>query len=518
MSKGPKGRKRAGSRGPAEPTEEASGGYPSTAVPSKAKKRERSRGPPGAEEENSKLRDPASRTAEHEKAAAEGERALQEEFEDPFGDEFESEDCYEDDGEGEEEEDDVDMEEGPKAVFRPGIDHLEDGEQLDVDMSSYDMLHRAQVDWPCLSFDIMPDTLGMNRNTYPMTCYVIAGTQADETENNRLYVMKWSQLYRTNKDDDSDSEEDSDEDEDEDAVMDFKAIPHPGGVNRVRVMPQVRHLSATWSDTGKVHMWNLLGQCNGLDDPRKIPAVATPKPIFTCEKHKTEGFAMDWNPHTTGQFLSGSCDSTILLWEPVEGGWSVGASKFSAHTDSVEDVQWKRTGSDAATTFASASVDRSVRVWDSREHVRDRSAMHIPEAHSADVNVLSWNPIVGELLLTGGDGGDFKIWDTRNVDAGAMANFHWHKRAITSVDWHPTDETALAVSSEDNSVSLWDMAVEDDAQGAELPPGAEHFPSQLLFLHQGQTDVKEVKWHPQIPSLCISTAMSGFNVFKTCNI
>lgn len=426
-----------------------------------------------------------------------------------------------DEDEEEEEEEDGD---GQPRIFRPGIDEVQEGEQLDHDPGTYNMLHRAQVEWPCLSFDVVRDDLGASRTSYPMTAYVVAGSQAEEATDNRIYMMKWSNLRKTAKDgkEDSDDEEDEDSDDDSDsedceAVLDYKGVMHPGGVNRIRCMPQACHIVATWSDTGKVHMWNLEAQRKSLDKPgEKAPTNA--KPIFTSEAHKEEGFALDWSPHATGKFLSGSNDGLIFLWEPVMGGWKVQADNaFRGHTGSVEDLQWKRSGVGCGSIFASVSSDKSARVWDIREQNREKCAVHIKEAHGDHVNVLSWNPCVGELLATAGDDGGFKVWDTRNIGAGPMANFNWHKKPICSIDWHPTDETTLVVASEDHSVSLWDMAVEDDREGMSVP-GEDHYPAQLMFLHMGQQDPKEVRWHPQLPGVCISTAGSGFNIFKTCNI
>jgi ribosome assembly protein RRB1 len=66
---------------------------------------------------------------------------------------------------------------------------------------------------------------------------------------------------------------------------------------------------------------------------------------------------------------------------------------------------------------------------------------------------------------------------------------------------------------------LWDLAVEKDDESNEATKMADnqlsHLPDQLLFIHMGQTDIKEVHWHRQIPGLLISTALSGFNIFKT---
>jgi len=466
---------------------------------------------------------PAAASRKRKKASAQAvEELCEEDFEDDEDDaeEDDEEEIVDEFNEDEEEEDQAGQQ---KRIWRPGIDELEEGEQLDMEPGTYDMIHKAQVEWPCLSFDIIRDDLGAQRSSYPMTAYVAAGTQAEQVSDNRIYMMKWSNLRKTVKDgkEESDSEDDDDDDSDEEgeAVLDVKGVVHPGGVNRIRCMPQASHIVATWADTGKVHMWNLDAQRKALDKPGD-KASTSAKPIFTCEAHKEEGYALDFNPKETGSFVSGSNDSTILLWTPVKGGWNVEASNsFSGHTASVEDLQWKRAGNSVGSIFASASADSSARIWDVREQNRQKSAVHIKEAHSSDVNVLSWSPCVGELLATAGDDCAFKVWDIRNIAAGPMANFMWHKKPITSIDWHPTDETTLVLASEDSCVSLWDMAVEDDRDGTEEEmPGTEHYPAQLMFVHQGQRDPKEVRWHPQLPGVCICTASTGFNIFKTCNM
>lgn len=100
-----------------------------------------------------------------------------------------------------------------------------------------------------------------------------------------------------------------------------------------------------------------------------------------------------------------------------------------------------------------------------------------------------------------------------------VAHFTWHKAPITSVEWHPTDPSVFASSGADDQVTLWDLSVEqDDDEGTTAvgPDGqALTVPPQLLFVHQGQKDVKELHWHPQIPGMVLTTAADGFNVFKT---
>jgi ribosome assembly protein RRB1 len=63
------------------------------------------------------------------------------------------------------------------------------------------MLHNMQSQWPCLSFDVVPDKLGAVRSKFPVTATIVSGTQADKPSNNRICVMKAFDLHKTQHDD-----------------------------------------------------------------------------------------------------------------------------------------------------------------------------------------------------------------------------------------------------------------------------------------------------------------------------
>ena len=150
------------------------------------------------------------------------------------------------------------------------------------------------------------------------------------------------------------------------------------------------------------------------------------------------------------------------------------------------------------------------------------------KASDCDINVISWNSAEQTrfLLASGDDKGEIRVWDLRmlqpfmnvkRADIEPITQIHWHEDAITSIQFEPREESVLAVTSADNKMTLWDFSVEIDEadQASQLNEELEmQIPPQMMFLHQGQKNIKELRFHPQYACTMVTTAQDSFNVFR----
>lgn len=462
---------------------------------------------------------------------------------------------------------------------------------IDFDTSAYKIYQRLEMSYPCLSFDIVKEDYDQDVSKFPLSLHMIAGAQTPpHIESNYIYVMKVEgiqALKQENEDDGKDDDEEDDEETNESGMNDVPnlrnvRVQHKGCVNRLRVNKiNGRVLTASWSDKGKVHIYDLTASVRAVADQRSINTYTAqkvePKPIFTFGGHLIEGFALDWSRLRHGSLASGDCKKNIHIWTMRASDWNVDQHPLVGHENSVEDIKWSPEDSDV---LASCSVDKSIRVWDLRQQSASRCVIKVLDSHKSDVNVMDWNTVTKNLIVSGGDDGVVKVWDLRYLKKeGAspfpVAQFDYHKKPITSVEWNPHDDTVMAVCSEDDRLTLWDLAVEKDeeqehADHMEVDNGKKEtnsdessssseeedddddeeedengdedmeeeddeeeskvddidgveygdldfkkIPEQMLFLHQGQVEIKELHWHPQLNGLLLSTALNGINIFKT---
>jgi ribosome assembly protein RRB1 len=394
---------------------------------------------------------------------------------------------------------DVDSKE---QTFIPGRSILQPGQSLTPDPSTYEMLHVMSTTWPCLSFDIVRDNLGDSRKQYPRTLYAVAGTQAESSraKENELLVLKLSSLSRMDRGNQTDSESDSDDDEDEgssDPVLESRSIPLPSTTNRIRsFQPSIQTsdpsqipstLTATSLENGQILIHDVTPHLQSLTTPGSTIAPSASKPLSTLRMHKTEGYALDWaSPtlHPLGRLLSGDNNGQIYSTQRTEGGgWVTDTRPFTGHTNTIEELQWSP---NEKNVFASASSDGTVKVWDVRS--KSRKPAVDAKVSNTDVNVMSWSSQTSHLLATGADDGEWAVWDLRqwkpqSAPSGnntssqlrptPVANFNFHKKPITSIEWHPTDDSVVAVTCADNTTTLWDLAVEldDEDYGREAGMG-----------------------------------------------
>ncbi|GBP03339.1 Glutamate-rich WD repeat-containing protein 1 [Eumeta japonica] len=202
-----------------------------------------------------------------------------------------------------------------KEVYLPGKP-LATNEELVCDESAYVMLHQASTGAPCLSFDIIADELGECRETYPLTAFMIAGTQAARTHINNLIVMKMSNLHKT-KDDDNDNEElEDDEDDigDKDEInkpqMACALIKHQGCVNRVRSKRIGNTVfAASWSELGHVSIWNLSRQLQAIEDTHLLKIDKSIR-IWDVRLSTKGGMLTPGNAHQK--------DVNVISWNRIE--------------------------------------------------------------------------------------------------------------------------------------------------------------------------------------------------------
>lgn len=451
---------------------------------------------------------------------------------------------------------DIDMEEDKpknesKLVTVSIYDSKKEGnnKELDFDNNAYDMLHRSKVEWPCLSIDFLihenfnlsnisdfykkNESRVLTKDEYPYSTYMVAGSQTNEREG-FLYLMKWFNMKKTKYDDDPDKDDgDDDESETINPYMKYQKIRTKGNINRIKSMKN-SSICAMWTDCPSIEIVNVNNVLKDIEYQESITAENDDDEIITNKNTKKrkiqqknitinsfqkdyEGFGLDWSNTTPGMLAVGGLDKKIEIYCSSNENMSSfslinksdSINTLKGHTDSVEDIQWSPSQDNV---LASCSVDKSIRFWDLRANSKSTPII-IQNAHDSDVNVISWNNIVNYMLASGGDDNIFKVWDIRYVKDGPISNIKWHTAPINSLMWDPYEESQIAVCSEDDRLSIWDFSVEPDDKQL-YDTYNQEIPQQLVFLHQGQTNLKDVKFHPYFKNLLCSTSENGINIFK----
>lgn len=365
----------------------------------------------------------------------------------------------------------------------------------------YDLLVTHALEWPSLTCQWLPDKDIMSNFTEQK---LLLGTHTSNAERNFLLIAK----VRLPKEDTEVDVKEYDEQRGELGgyatnpnvkVEISQWINHEGEVNRARYMPQEPTIIATKTPSAEVLVF----------DYTKLetrPTSAQCTPLLRLQGHEREGYGLSWSPLKRGHLLSAADDKVVCLWDVSgsvhEAGAKPGArldalTKFAGHEDVVEDVAWHL---HHESYFGSVGDDKLLLLWDTRN---PQKPMHRVQAHSAEVNCLSFNPSTEYHLATGSADKTVAVWDSRNMKE-KLHSLESHTDEVFQVDWNPFNEPILASSGSDRRVMVWDISRIGEEQTAE---DAEDGPPELLFIHGGHTSkVSDFAWNPNEPWVLATTA------------
>ena len=123
--------------------------------------------------------------------------------------------------------------------------------------------------------------------------------------------------------------------------------------------------------------------------------------LWTLRGHAAEVHSVVWAPDGT-RLASASDDKTVRVWDVVAGKV---VHTMWGHTDWVRSVAWAEWGPDGR-RLASASEDKTVRVWD----VETGHVVHTLRGHTDWVFSVAWAPD-GRRLASASDDQTVRVWD-----------------------------------------------------------------------------------------------------------
>ena len=183
--------------------------------------------------------------------------------------------------------------------------------------------------------------------------------------------------------------------------------------------------------------------CGADDMMVRVFNVNTMEKVREIECHQDYVRSLEVH-HIHPYLLTSSDDMQIKLWD-WDKGWA-NTQSFDGHSHYVMMVKFNPKDTN---TFASASLDRSIKVWSLGSPLPNFSL----EGHQAGVNCVDYYHAGDKpYIISGSDDFSVKVWDYQTK--ACVHTLSHHTNNVSSVVFHPNLPIILS-GSEDGTVRIW---------------------------------------------------------------
>ncbi|KAK9446627.1 WD40-repeat-containing domain protein [Limtongia smithiae] len=229
--------------------------------------------------------------------------------------------------------------------------------------------------------------------------------------------------------------------------------------------------------------WNLVDKTtfctSSWDGTIKIWSPARPKSLLTLQPRNASPsctYAAAYSPYNATLIASCSSDSYMRLWDPRVGAYPINSLYAHAGAE-ILSVDWNKYRPEV---LATASVDRTIKIWDIRfltrsgprnDAVSNMSPINELVGHEYAIRKVAWSPHAPELLLSASYDMTARVWQDRTAvaevggvqrrgDSGLRGVFERHSEFVVGCDWSMWGtEGWVCTVGWDEMVYVWDAKV-----------------------------------------------------------